>query len=159
MFLSVPVFYYLYLQRHSVVVDNVKGISTEIPTKVGATFRVSSRGGTWDLHQYLCDDRDACLKSLNVGKQWGIVSGGLTTNYAFTAVPSQNWGSNFKYLKVFVRSSWGSISHDFMPTLVNDKDGLEVTTVVSEGTPYTLVLIPLEKITANSHILVDFRDF
>lgn len=159
LFLSIPVLFFYYIKDKNVDTTNVKGVQSEIPSKSGITVRVSSNGGTWDLHQFLCDDKEACLKTLNIGKPWGIVSGGVTKNYEFNIAANQKWESNFKYIKLFVRSSWGSMSRDFNPTVLNQSDLTETFTITSDGVSYKVILVPLEKINENSAILIDFRDF
>ena len=159
LFLAIPVLFYFYTVKKGDKNGNVQGIYSEVPSKPGVTLRVSSNGGAWDLHQFLCDDRDACLKSLTVGKPWGIVSGGLTQNYEFNIAPNQNWGSQFKYIKIFVRSSWGSMSRDFVVTPLHDGGDVELIDLLSDGVDYTVVLIPLDSITSSSTVLVAFQDY
>jgi len=159
LFLSIPVLFYFYTKSNNLNNVDVKGVYSEVPTKPGVTIRITSKGGTWNLHQFLCDDKDACLKSLNIGKSWGVVSGGITNNYEFNIAPNQKWDPDFKYIKLFVRSSWGSMSRDFVPTLLNQPDIVELETISNEGVDYNVILIPLDKINSDAANLVDFRDF
>jgi len=158
-FLSIPFIFYVYTNKNTSETGNVQGSTSEIPTELGVTLRVNSQGGAWDLHQFLCDEKEACLKSLTIGKPWGIVSGGVTQNYEFNIAPDQNWGTDFKYLKIFVRSSWGSMSRDFVPSLLHGENLVESTTITSDGVTYDVVLIPLENITDTSAILIEFSDY
>lgn len=160
LFLSVPfVFYLLVVKPMNSTKDNVKGVYAEVPRKEGLTLRVSSKGGTWDLYQFLCDEHDACLKTLNIGKQWGVYSGGVTNNHEINVSPKQSWDPKFKYLKVYVRSGWGSMLRDFNSTVLNDSNKIELQTVVSDGVNYKVILVPIENINENSRILIDFRDY
>lgn len=156
-FLSIPFFFYVYI-NHKNNKESVQGVSSEIPSKLGVTIRINSKEGAWDLHQFLCDEKDACLSTLTIGKPWGIVSGGITKDYEFNISPDQNWGEGFKYLKVFVRSSWGSMTRDFMPSLIHGSDLVETTSIFSDGVTYNIVLIPLENITDTAAVLIGFSD-
>lgn len=158
-FLAIPVLFFFYSKGNTPKNENVKGVYSEVPPKKGITLRISSKGGTWDLHQFLCDEKEACLKTLNVGKPWGVVSGGITENYEFNIAPSQRWDSNFKYIKLFVRSSWGSMSRDFVPNVLNQKDATENFSITNDGIDYKVILVPLEKINDSAAILIEFKDF
>lgn len=159
LFLSVPVFFYLYANKGLEGNLNVKGAASEFTNESGVTLRVSSKGGTWDLHQFLCDERNACLSTLMIGKPWGIVSGGLTENYEFNIDPDQGWDEQFKYLKVFVKSGWGSMFRTFSAMPLHQKDLVESHTITNESKDYTVILIPLENINSNSNILIEFKDY
>lgn len=160
LFLSVPFFYYYYsLKQNQANESSVRGTFSEVPEKNGVTVRVSSSGGSWDLYQYLCDDRDACLKSLSIGKSWGIVSGGITDLHEFNISADQNWDPKFKYLKIYTSSSWGSMLRVFDAYALNQADSIELSQVFLDGTTYNVILVPLNNITTDSRILVEFRDF
>lgn len=160
LFLSIPFFYYYYSLKQNQINDaSVRGTFSEVPEKNGVTVRVSSSGGSWDLYQFLCDDHDACLKSLSMGKSWGIISGGITDLHEFNISPDQNWDSKFKYLKIYTTSSWGSMLRVFDSYTLNQDDSIELHQLSFDGATYNVILIPLENINTDSKILVEFRDF
>jgi len=160
LFLSLPIgFYFYFVKGVSSDTGFVKGISSDLSSKPGVNIIISSKGGTWDLHQFLCDDKSACLKSLTIGKPWGIVSGGVTQSYFFNIDPSQNWGSGFKYMKLFVKSSWGSMIRVFDVSSTSSPELFENVVINSEGVDYNVILIPLENIKTDSSIMLEFSDY
>jgi hypothetical protein len=158
-FLLMPIgFYFYFVKDASQDVGTVKGVTSDVAIKPGVNITISSKGGAWDLHQFLCDTREACLKSLTIGKPWGVVSGGVTKAYNFNIDPTQNWGSEFKYMKVFVKSSWGSMIRVFEVSS-NKPEPLDLVTINSESVDYNVVLIPLENITNDASIILEFSDY
>ncbi len=157
-FVSVPVFYFFLINKSNQL-SNVKGARTEVSLNSGLILNVKSSAGGWDLHEILCKTKDECTKTLLSGKEWSVVSGGTTEGHEIKVSADQNW-QDYKYMKVFVRSGWGSISRVFkiLPNVkVTDVATYDMRTINYENSEYRVLVIPLDKLSNSANF--DFVDY
>lgn len=141
LFLLLPVIF-LYTFNSSPE-SSVKGASAKTPSN-SLSVKITSPNGSWDLQQYLCKDKKDCQSELLSGKRTSTVSGGKTSGQ-FVLVNQPDKVEDYKYLKIFVQSSWGSktsafklINANVLTTMSAEKVGLKENNV-----NYDVVLIPL----------------
>lgn len=149
LFLFIPSAYFLYIYSSGIKEEKeVKGASVSeinIPEK-GLSVNVSSKVGTWEMYQYLCDTKDDCLESLMSGTRLGTVGGGVVSDYTIKVVPNSLWEGK-EYLKLFIKSGWGSPARSFKVTDIGGVPGTEVENTTYEGITYELLLVPADDVT------------
>ena len=113
---------------------NVRGVSTfrELSTKPGFSVSIESDSATWNLVEYLCNDLDECLSSLNSGRRLGTVSGGETDQHEVVVEYSADW-AEYDYIKYFVRSGWYTSSGEFKVVALGDVPGSEKHVIDDNG--------------------------
>lgn len=138
---------------------NVKGASSNVPSyaKPGFAIYVSASQGTWDLVQYLCKDYDACVSSLDSGKRWGTVGGGPADLQEIFVEYNPQW-SEYKYIKLYVRSSWGSQMRLFTPTKLGDVPDTKAVIVTANNAKYNVVVMPVEAFSTKFYKSAEFTD-
>jgi hypothetical protein len=88
--------------------ESVKGASSStIYAKPGFSVKVVSKGGGWDLFQYLCKTIEECEISVDSGKRGGTVSGGSVDSKEIIIGFDPSW-SEYKYIKYYVKPSWSN---------------------------------------------------
>jgi len=124
--------------------DNVRGASvvSEKYAKSGFGVSVVSKSGTWDLYEYLCKTKDECEVSLTSGKNWGIVSGGETTEHDVMIEASDEW-KGYKYLKLFVKPSWLGSDNRYRVIKSGDVLAPEVVKFIDSGKEIETLFIPV----------------
>ena len=157
-FLLSPVLFYLYQKNYVNINADVKGISTSLPSEDGTYINVVSKFGNWDLYKYLCKDLDNCISLENNGEYWGIVSGGDTTGYVYKIDSTKVIDEEYKYIKVFVKSSWGSLLRVFEPTIISNNKQIKSYSIVNESQEYNVVIIPIESIDNTTSNIIQFSD-
>jgi len=124
--------HYLYNPGISVLerFKDVKGVSTanNAPENPGFSVCVTSEFGNWDLVEYLCESLAECKTSLDSGEKWATVSGGETENHQIFVESESSW-EEYVYMKVFVRSGWGSQDRKFVMDATGDVLGSNEVTL------------------------------
>lgn len=126
--------------------EEVKGVSnTNIQNYgSGVGFYLNSKYGTWDIFEFLCQDKESCTTGLMAGKRVNITSGGVVENKLVRIEASPDWDSN-KYIKVFAKSGWGSQNRRFSVELTADPiTDAEVVEIEYEGELFDVLIIPLQ---------------
>lgn len=142
--LAIPGYYFYYNSQSGYTEeDSIKGASTvrQLTTNAGFSVAIVSTS-TWDLVEYLCDDYDECISSLNYGRRLGTVSGGQTDLHEVVVEHSAEW-KNYDYIKYFVRSGWYSPDSYFEITDLGDLPGSEIHEIYEDGEAYNVVLSPV----------------
>jgi hypothetical protein len=157
LFVSVPVLYFTLVLKHPKT-DNVRGVATEIASSEGGVIvKVSSKNGTWDMFEFLCKSESECIQSLKSGKQWGVVSGGSTDGHEVLVEKSPEW-KDFKFVKVFVHSAWGSISREFSALPTSDSGLVKIVEISDSEGEHMVALIPISGEDTKVRLLVEFHD-
>ncbi|MBU0649719.1 hypothetical protein KJ605_00745 [Patescibacteria group bacterium] len=76
----------------------------------GVKVTVISPNSSWDLVQYLCENRDECQTSPTSGKWWAAVSGAPTPQEGHEVFiqKSDGW-QDYSYLKIYAKSAKGAV--------------------------------------------------
>lgn len=155
-FLLIPLGFFIFSKdTNSADVKGAK-ISNVQSTFSGIRVEIAS-SGTWDLYQYLCVDREECIEGLDSGTAWGKVSGGSVKNYAVEIKSDYKW-KNYSYLKLYVRSGWGSTSGLFNIISVDSALNAVSENIIYKGVQYSVLLIPIEGVLDNFGGSVSFSD-
>jgi hypothetical protein len=158
LFLLLPVIFLYTFNSNSAI--NVRGTTSKIPNN-SLSVRVKSPNSSWDLQQYLCKHKDDCQTSLESGKRYATVSGGKTQNQLVIINRIENV-EDYKYLKVFVKPSWGSNSSGYTVTSSNSLSVLsaEKLTVEENNLNYEILLIPLDSFSNITETLesIEFKE-
>lgn len=138
---------------------NVRGVSTSrtLSTKPGFSVGVVSNSATWNLVEYLCNDIDECLSSLNSGRRLGTVSGGETDLHEVVVEYSADW-AEYDYIKYFVRSGWYTSSGAFKVTALGDIPGSEMHIIEDNGEEFEVVVSPIVNVTNSFYSSATFSD-
>jgi hypothetical protein len=159
LFVLTPVLYSLFVNK-SASTEEVMGTS-RLGTQEyddGVGLYINSKYGTWDLLEYLCKDRDACESSLMSGKRVGSISGGIVENFPVRIAPDSEWDTN-EYLKVFVRSAWGSPEREFnVDTTMDPQLDAKIAEIEYEGNIYNVLIVALEDFKSSFSNIAVFSD-
>lgn len=153
-FLVIPIVFWVVSFRSTD--DNIQGARTK-NGDAGASVLVSSKYGTWDLVKYLCQTREECVGSLTSGRVLDTTSGGVTDRQSVVIKYSKDWDS-YKFLKVFVKSGWGSSLREFQVSLAGNASGSYVEDVVYNGINYKVVIVPIDIISGSLMEIAEFSD-
>jgi hypothetical protein len=123
----------------------------------GVLVRVDSNYGNWDMVQYLCKDKETCATSLISGKGLDTTSGGQVKNRDVAIEYTLDW-KDFQYLKIYVRSGWGSQVREFNVSRIGSVPGMTVEKMTYGGSEYNVVFVPLDIIGQNLLPTVRFSD-
>ncbi len=159
--LAIPAYYWVSSNSLNVSPSKeIQGASTVNTTsaKPGFSVTVTSNAETWDLIEYLCEDRSECVSSLEAGKRWGTVSGGQADLHEVFVEYSPEW-EGYDYIKYYVKPGWFATDSQFV---VVDKGEVPGTEVVSLGdgasTTYKVVLTPVTRISGEFYTSAQFSD-
>lgn len=138
---------------------SVRGASSfrDPSSKPGFSVLVQSDSGTWNLVEYLCNDLDECLSSLNAGRRLGTVSGGATDSHEVVVSYSADW-AEYDYIKYFVRSGWYTSSGDFKVITLGDIPGSEKHVIDDNGEQFEVVVSPIVNVTNSFYPSATFSD-
>lgn len=118
--------------------DDVKGVSVIQHSSSGLSVLLTSPG-TWDLYEYLCSDLTECLASPISGRRYASISGGAVSRHEIIVPYSKDW-QDYEYLKMYVRSGWGSTAGKFSLETYGEKEGF-VIEELSDGIESVAVLL------------------
>ena len=151
-FIGIPVVFWAFtFNKES---DDVKGLSTE---KSGIVVNVLSKNGAWDMYQYMCEDKSTCLEGLTSGKSLEKTSGGGGSEQSVSIIPSIDWGSN-KYIKIFVKSGWGSTERSFDVKLGDGFNDQVIEEFDSNGDIYKAVILSTDMLRSELVGSMTFTD-
>lgn len=154
LFLIVPATFWVLTSKTSN--ENVQGVSIKSDTK-GVLVRVDSNYGNWDMAKYLCKDKETCEVSLISGKGLDTTSGGQVKNGDVAVEYTADW-KDYQYLKIYVRSGWGSQVRDFSVSKIGSVPGMTIEKMTYGGSDYSVVFIPLDSIGETLLPTVRFSD-
>jgi hypothetical protein len=154
LFLIVPAAFWVLTSKTSN--ENVRGVSIKSDKK-GILVRIDSNYGNWDMVKYLCKDKEVCEASLVSGKGLDTTSGGQVKNRDVVVEYSPDW-KDYKYLKVYVRSGWGSQVREFKVTKIGSVPGMTTEKITYGGSDYNVVFIPLDTVSESLLPTVRFSD-
>lgn len=153
-FLLIPAGYWYFGYRASQ--NNIKGAKTsDIQNGLFAT--INSSNGTWDLNSYLCKTRLECLESAASGVKLNTQSGGKVSGYEVNIVYQPQW-DDFSYLKLFVKSGWGTQGRLFQVTDKGVVTGTSVEKIGSDASQQQVVLIPIKELKNGFYKGAEFSD-
>jgi hypothetical protein len=154
LFLIVPAAFWLLTSKTSN--ENVQGVSTKSGAK-GVLVRIDSNYGNWDMVKYICKDKATCETSLIAGKGLDTTSGGQVNNEDVTVEYTPEW-KDHQYLKVYVRSGWGSQVRSFNASKIGSVPGMTIENMTYGGSDYSVVFIPLDAVAEKLLPTVRFSD-
>jgi len=154
LFLIVPVSFWMLTSKPSN--DNVRGATIKSDVK-GILVKVDSNYGNWDMSKYLCKSIDDCSSSLVSGKGLDTTSGGTIKDRDIAIEYTSDW-ADYSYLKIYVRSGWGSQVRDFKVTKLGNVSGMVIQNMTYGGSDYSVVLIPITNLGKSLLPTVRFSD-
>jgi hypothetical protein len=159
LFILTPVLYSLFVNKSSTT-EEVMGASRlgVQDHDDGVGLYINSKYGTWDLLEYLCKDKESCESTLMSGKRVGSISGGIVDNFPVRIAPDSEWDTN-GYLKVYIRSAWGSPEREFDIDLTLDPQlDANISEIEYEGHSYKVLIVALEDFKNNFSNIAVFSD-
>lgn len=153
-FLAVPLAYWYFSYRSAQ--ESIKGVKTS-GIEVGFYVTINSKGGTWDLSSFLCKTRSECLESLSSGYMLGTNSGGKVSGYDITFSYDNSW-NDYSYLKLFVKSGWGTQGKAFVVTDQGVVNGTSIEQINGDGYSQDVVLIPVKEVKHGFQKSAEFSD-
>lgn len=136
----------------------VKGVSTKnLGAQKGITLQISSISGTWDLYEYLCTSKESCLSSLDAGNRLQTLSGGASEDHEIVIDYSDEM-KNYAFLKVYVKSSWGSQGRRFSLQDSGLIAPADYATLKLADTTVDVVLIPVKELSSENSKVIYFSD-
>ena len=154
LFLIIPAAFWVLTSNPSN--ENVQGVSVKSNVK-GILVRVDSNYGNWDMVKYLCTDKDTCETSLISGKGLDTTSGGQIANRDIAVEYTSDW-KDYQYLKIYVRSGWGSQVREFNVSKIGSVPGMTIEKMIYGGSEYNVVFIPLDSVGQDLLPTVRFSD-
>ena len=152
-FLMLPIVFFFLNSKNG---GNVQGTKTQA-NKKGIVLKITSNYGTWDMTKYFCKTKDECLTSLFSGKIIDTTSGGVVEGSHVTVDYSPEW-TNYEFIKVFVKSGWGSSTRTFKVSAMGAVPDVTVEKVTYGGVSYNVVLIPLSSVNGVLLEVASFSD-
>lgn len=150
-FLIAPIAFWFTSSRE-LAATNVQGVESSAET--GIYLKVVSTAGSWDLSQYLCKTKADCIGSLTAGKKAESLSGGVTQGSS-KRLNYTDALNGYEYIKVFVRSGWGTDTlKSFNIAVQPDISGVETQKVQD----IQVILIPVEAVKSGSFAQILFTD-
>lgn len=134
--------------------ENVKGAKV---SSGGATVKIISKNGSWDMYKYLCKDSTECFESPSSGKMVEKTSGGGVEDQFVNLGYSSDW-ADYEFLKICVESGWGSIERSFVASKSGGFDNIIVRNIGNNGNDYHVVLIPTNMLEQTNFEIVSFTD-
>ncbi|OGC77525.1 hypothetical protein A2619_01940 [candidate division WWE3 bacterium RIFOXYD1_FULL_39_9] len=158
LFISIPIIYWGATSWGKSAVS-VKGTSDVVLAGGrGISVEVTSVGGTWDLYAYLCNSEEECSDNLTSGKKIGVFSGGNSEQFLVQIPYDSSWDSH-KYVKLYVKTGWGSTSRTFSVSGQDEQLGLIYKEYAGDtGRKYNLILVPVEKLGSENNYIGSFSD-
>ncbi len=153
LFISLPVMFFFFSTRATA--PNVKGAFTT--ANVGFDVQISSNKGTWDLFEFLCTTKEECTTSLTGGKRLETIGGGQVKTYDVVVEPDQAW-NDYKFIKLFVKSGWGSPFRTFSVSDPAQIPGAEVTKITEGLSDYNIILLPITSVQNSFYTSINFTD-
>jgi len=141
-FITIPAAYWFFGYKNSQ--ESIKGAKTS-GSQTGFYVTVNSNLETWDLNSYLCKTKDDCLGSLTSGYKLDTFSGGRVSGHQINFSYNPGW-EQYQYLKLFVKSGWGSQTKSFVVAEGGNITGTVVDQVNDDGYKQDVVLIPINSI-------------
>jgi hypothetical protein len=152
-FIIIPVVFWVFTFRNNA--DNVRGTTV---ASSGVLVKIISEKGSWDMSKYLCEDISTCLESLTSGKSLEKTSGGWGAGQTLVIRPTSDW-SQYEYIKIFVKSGWGSSERFFSASLSEDTiKGGSIEKFNYGGNTYESVILPVEILRSEIAGSVTFSD-
>jgi hypothetical protein len=123
----------------------------------GILINIISKNGAWDMSKYLCEDITICFESLTSGKSLEKTSGGGIEDQSIIVRPSKDWDS-YNYVKIFVKSGWGSSERFFTVSSQGDVSQDVVKKFEHGGNTYEAVVVPIDMMKSELVDSVIFSD-
>jgi hypothetical protein len=141
-FVLIPLGFWFYSSQDTS--SEVRGASSSKEDR-GFYVAVMSKGGTWDLNVYLCKDRAACVASVDAGYKLDSTSGGQSIGY-YVPVKYQPFWNDYNFVKVFVKSGWGSAAKSYFIVDIGEAVGSVDTKINSDGFSQDVLILPIESV-------------
>ncbi|MBI2414844.1 hypothetical protein HYV31_03345 [candidate division WWE3 bacterium] len=137
---------------------NVRGTNTQSQqSKTGLELSVVSTNTSWEMLKYLCISESDCLESLDAGRRLSKVSGSPTELRDISESPDDTW-KEFKFLKVYVRSSLSLINSSFSVLTLGDVPGTLMKVIPFGNAKVNVALIPIEPLLSSFYKSATFSD-
>jgi hypothetical protein len=134
--------------------DDVRGVTTR---GNGILINIVSKKGAWEMSKYLCEDISKCSESLTSGKSLAKTSGGGVEEQSVIVRPSNDWSSS-EYLKIFVKSGWGSAERFFVASVGENVRGSVIEKFNYGGNTYEAVIVPIDLFRSEFVDSITFTD-
>lgn len=159
LFIALPLIFWFVSNRYSNN-PSVKGLSVREKGN-GFLIVINSKYGSWELNEYLCETFEECKSSLTSGTLWGTVGGGTGDGggdgHEIVVEKSDGWKA-YKYLKVFVKPSWGASERTFSAGSVSGSLGVVKYSAIVENQSFNVVIAPLDILASDTFDLVEYSD-
>jgi hypothetical protein len=153
-FLTIPLGYWYFGYRASQ--NDIKGAKTT-GIMNGLFIIVDSNNGTWDLNSYLCKTKSECLESSTSGIKLDTKSGGKVAGYEVNIVYQDQW-NDYSFLKLFVKSGWGTQARPFRVLDRGVVTGTSVEKINSDNFQQSVVLVPVKELVNGFYKGAEFSD-
>uniref|UniRef100_A0A7C4XNM5 Uncharacterized protein n=1 Tax=candidate division WWE3 bacterium TaxID=2053526 RepID=A0A7C4XNM5_UNCKA len=138
--------------------NNVYGVNTQADnSEMGLQISVVSGNTSWEMLKYLCVSESDCLESLDAGRRLSKLSGSPTELRDVSVVPEDFW-KEFKFLKVYVRSSLNLMGGGFDVLSQGEVPGTLIKKIPFGSENVSVVLIPVEPLFNSYHKSATFSD-
>lgn len=94
---------------------------------------------------------------LHPGKGLDTTSGGTIKNRDIAIEYTSDW-ADYTYLKIFVRSGWGSQVRDFKITKLGNVSEMVIQSMTYGGVDYNVVFVPISDLGSSLLSTVRFSD-
>jgi len=151
-FIIIPVVFWVFTFREEP--NDVRGVTTG---GNGVLINIVSKNGAWDMSKFLCEDISTCRESLTSVKPLEKTSGGGIEEQSIIIRSSKDWDS-YEYLKIYVKSGWGSVERFFSISLT---DGVKEAVIESfdyDGNTYEAVIVPTDLLRSEFVDSITFSD-
>jgi hypothetical protein len=160
LFISLPLLlWHAIFKENAVTRPIVKGASSVNSSRNGVEINVVSLMGSFDLYQFVCPSKEECEKELLGGKKYAVVSGGKSDEAGKSIfVENSDLLDEFEYMKIFVRSGWGSASTPYSIKSIQSVEGAYITDISDSGSKYSAVVFPLKTLSEGRSGPINFSD-
>lgn len=141
------------IQKSALVKQTVLSAKTTQP-EIGLKINVKS-SGSWDLLEYLCKTKTECSQNVESGRRTQTISGGASEGHEVLVVPDESW-TNYTYLKVYIKPSWGAMSGKFSADQ-NEEGAGEIVTFNTSDSSYEVFIVETEALKTRP-VSVDFSN-
>ncbi|HSX39311.1 MAG TPA: hypothetical protein VLI92_01850 [Candidatus Saccharimonadales bacterium] len=138
---------------------SVQGASTvdSSSTSPGFSVNVVAKSSGWDLEEYVCKTLDECSNSPESGMRWATISGGQTALHKVDVLYTSELDS-YSYMKVLVKSGWGTSLKTFKISEAGSVPGSKKQTLKDGQVNYDVLLLPLDKVKTAFYTSATFSD-
>lgn len=132
----------VYVEFSQRSIEQVRGAKDAGLGMRGFSVNISS-SGPWDLYEYLCKDKEECVRSFSSGSVRTTMSGDTTLEHELVIPYSESW-KDYDYIKIYVRPVWGTGQKDFLIADSSEQFSSFVSVLQQEELSVQSMIMPLE---------------